>query len=151
LVLNTTVYAADPQQLPGQVVRIVDGDTLVLEAGDVRHKIRLAGIDAPERNQPWGDASTRELRRQVAGKEIVVEWSKRDRWKRLIGVVKLDGVDQNLHLVERGLAWHYKKYEAEQSPGDRDAYSAAEKAAQGARRGLWSDPEPIPPWEWRKR
>ena len=151
MVLNAVVYAADPQQLPGHVVRIVDGDTLVLEAGDVRHKVRLAAIDAPERNQPWGDASTRELRRQVAGKDVVVEWSKRDRWQRLIGIIRLDGEDQNLHLVERGLAWHYKKYQGEQSLEDRDAYAAAEKAAQGARRGLWSDPEPIPPREWRKR
>jgi len=101
LVLNTVTYAADLQQLPGRVVRIVDGDTIVLEVGDMRHKVRLSGIDSPERNQPWGDASTRELRRQVAGKDVIVEWSKRDRWKRIIGVIKLDGENQNLHLVER--------------------------------------------------
>ena len=111
----------------------------------------LAGIDAPEKNQPWGEASTRELRRQIVGKHVVVGWYKRDRWMRLIGIVRLAGEDMNLHMVDRGLAWHYKQYADEQDPSDRDAYSAAEKAAQEARRGLWSDPEPVPPWVWRKR
>ena len=95
------------------LLKIVDGDTVVVEAEGDRHRVRLAGIDAPERDQPRGDTSTRELRRQVAGEHVTVVWRKKDRWKRLIGVVKLDGVDQNLHLVERGLAWHYKKYEAD--------------------------------------
>jgi len=54
-------------------------------------------------------------------------------------------------MVDRGLAWHYKQYADEQSPGDREAYSAAEEAARDARRGVWSDSEPVPPWEWRKR
>ena len=65
--LNSVACAANLQQLSGHVVRVVDGDTLVIEAGDERHKVRLGGIDAPERSQPWGDASTRELRRQAVG------------------------------------------------------------------------------------
>jgi len=150
-ILCLPARANDVHEMRGRVVRIVDGDTIVLDAQGTKHKVRLAGIDAPERNQPWGEAATRELRRQVAGQQVVVAWTKKDRWQRLIGVIRLDGEDQNLHLVDRGLAWHYKKYADEQSQGDRDAYSAAEKAAQGAGRGLWSDPAPIPPWEWRKR
>lgn len=142
------VHGAD---LPGRVVRVVDGDTIVLEAGTERHRVRLAGIDAPEKNQPWGEASTRELRRQVAGRDVIVDWAKKDRWNRLIGVIRLDGEDINLHMVDRGMAWHYKRYQAEQTPEDRKLYTAAEIAAQGARRGLWSDPEPVPPWEWRRR
>jgi endonuclease YncB( thermonuclease family) len=63
--------------------------------------------------------------------------------------VRLAGRDMNLHMVDLGLAWHYEQYADEQSPGDREVYSAAEKAARDARRGLWSEPEPIPPWEWR--
>ena len=143
--------SAHADQLAGNVVRIVDGDTVVLEVSGGRHRVRLAGIDAPERNQPWSDASTRELRRQIAGRHVVVEWDKVDRWKRLIGVIRLSGEDINLHMVDRGLAWHYKKYQREQTPGQREAYSAAESDAQRARRGLWSDPDPIPPWEWRRR
>lgn len=136
--------------LPGQVKRVVDGDTLVIESQEFDHRVRLASIDAPERNQPWGEASTRELRRQVAGRFVVVEWQKKDRWKRLIGIVRLAGEDINLHMIDRGMAWHYKRYQDEQTPGDREAYAKAEEAARGARRGLWSDPEPIAPWDWRR-
>jgi endonuclease YncB( thermonuclease family) len=142
---------ADAYLLAGRVVRIVDGDTLVLEVDGYRQRVRFAGIDAPERNQPWGEAATRELRRRLAGRAVVIEWHKKDRWKRLIGVVRLSGEDIGRQLVDRGLAWHYKRYQNEQTPSVREAYSASEKAAQDARRGLWSDPEPIPPWEWRRR
>ena len=79
------------------------------------------------------------------------EVPKRDRWKRLIGVVRLADEDMNLHMVDRGLTWHYKQYADEQSPRDRDDYAAAEKAAQDAKRVLWSDPAPVPPWQWRRR
>ena len=151
ILLQAAAHAGEQRSLSGRVVRIVDGDTIVIDAGRERHRVRLASIDAPERNQPWGDASTRELRRQFAGQEVVVEWSKKDRWERLIGIVRLDGEDMNLHWVERGLAWHFKRYAGEQNPEDRQAYSEAEQAAQSARRGMWSDPEPVPPWDWRKR
>lgn len=147
----TIAAASDMQHLPGQVVRVVDGDTLVLEVSGGRHRVRLAGIDAPERNQPWGEASTRELRRMVAGRHVVVDWEKKDRWKRIIGVVRLADEDVNLHMVDRGMAWHFKRYAADQSPAMREEYAAAETEAREARRGLWSDPDPIPPWEWRKR
>lgn len=147
----TSIHAGEFQQLSGRVVRVVDGDTVVLETQNERHRIRLAGIDAPERKQPWGEASTRELRREIAGQSVLVEWNKRDRWKRLIGVIKLEKRDINKHMIKSGLAWHYKKYQREQTPEDRAAYDAAEKAAQGARRGLWSAPNPMPPWNWRRR
>jgi endonuclease YncB( thermonuclease family) len=146
LLTAQVAYGAD---LPGIVVRVVDGDTIVLEVQDGRHRVRLAGIDAPEKNQPWGEAATRELRRMVAGKFIVVVGNKRDRWNRLIGTVWLAGEDVNLHMVDRGMAWHYKRYEAEQHPADRAAYTAAEDAAKADRLGLWSDPDPVPPWQWR--
>ena len=135
----------------GRVVRIVDGDTIVVEGQGIRQKVRLSAIDTPERDQPWGDSATREMRRLVAGKDVSVHWYKTDRWDRLIGNVLVDGEDAGLLMIERGMAWHFKRYADEQTPADRDAYSAAERAAQGARRGLWSDPEPTPPWEWRKR
>jgi endonuclease YncB( thermonuclease family) len=148
LLTTQVAYAAD---LPGAVVRVVDGDTIILEVQGGRHTVRLAGIDAPEKNQPWGEAATRELRRRVAGKFVVVVGQKRDRWNRLIGVVRLAGQDINLHMVDRGMAWHFKRYEAEQDPADREAYAAAEDAARDSRLGLWSDPDPVPPWEWRSR
>ena len=73
------------------------------------------------------------------------EVPKRDRWQRLIGIVRLADEDMNLHMVDRGLAWHYKQYADEKDTGDREAYSAAETDARDSKRGLWSDPEPVPP------
>jgi endonuclease YncB( thermonuclease family) len=103
-----------------------------VEAAGHRQKVRLAGIDAPEKSQPWGEASTLELRRQLAGRAVIVEWHKKDRWGRLIGVVHLNDNDMNLHQIDRGLAWHFKRYQNEQSPSDRQTYSAAESQARDA-------------------
>ena len=81
----------------------------------------------------------------------MIDRYKYDRRKQQVGVVRLAGEDMNLRMVDHGLAWHYKQYADEQEPSERDAYSAAENAARDARRGLWSDPAPVPPWEWRRR
>ena len=137
--------------LEGRVVRVVDGNTLVVDHGGQRHRVRLSGIDTPERDQPWGDSATREMRRLVAGRDVSVDWYKKDRWGRLIGNVYVGGEDAGLLLVERGMAWHYKRYAIEQKASERVAYATAERGAQAAKRGLWSDPKPIPPWEWRRR
>lgn len=151
ILLAVAAFQASADQIIGNVVRVVDGDTIVIDSGTVRDKVRLAGIDAPERDQPWGEAATRELRRQIAGKVVTVEWNKRDRYGRLIGVILLDSADINLHMVDRGMAWHYKRYQAEQTPDGRESYAAAEGDAREAKRGLWSDPEPVAPWDWRRR
>ena len=83
------------------------------------------------------------------GKAARVEWKKLDRYGRTIGKLSVDGVDCGLRQIEMGLAWHYKAYEHEQHPADRQAYSDAEKTASEARKGLWIDPQPQPPWEFR--
>jgi endonuclease YncB( thermonuclease family) len=137
--------------IEGRVVRVVDGDTIVVDHGGERHRVRFSGIDTPERDQPWGDAATREMRWLVAGQDVRVDWYKQDRWNRLIGNLYVDGEDVGLLMVERGMAWHFKRYADEQSARDREAYSGAENAARASKRGLWSDPQPVPPWEWRRR
>ena len=86
----------------------------------------------------------------MAGKFVVVEYIKRDRYQRTLGKVLLDDKDMNLDQIQADLAWHYKHYQKEQPPSDREAYSEAEIEAREARRGLWHDPEPLPPWEYRK-
>jgi endonuclease YncB( thermonuclease family) len=136
----------------GRVVRVTDGDTLVvLGSRNVQHKIRLMGIDAPERGQPYGKTSKQHLSERVAGKKVVVEYTKRDRYKRIVGKVLLSGKDMNLRQIEAGMAWHYKKYEKVQSVEDRERYAETEIRAREARRGLWREPNPVPPWEWRRR
>jgi endonuclease YncB( thermonuclease family) len=103
---------AQAETLTGRVVRITDGDTIVvLDSSKVQHKIRLTGIDAPERSQAFGTKSKQNLSDLVAGKSVVVDYSKYDRYQRILGKVLLNGEDVNLEQVEAGLAWHYKKYQ----------------------------------------
>jgi endonuclease YncB( thermonuclease family) len=138
------------ETLSGRVVHIADGDTItVLDSGNHQHKIRLAGIDAPERKQAYGKVSGKHLADLVAGKAVSVEWSKHDKYQRIVGKVLLDSQDICLEQIKAGMAWHYKKYQGEQSPKDRVSYAAAEDEARAARRGLWKDANPVPPWEWR--
>ena len=132
-------------------MRVTDGDTIVvLDASKVQHKIRLTGIDAPERSQAFGTKSKEHLSDLVAGKSVVVDYSKYDRYQRILGKVLVGGEDVNLEQVEAGLAWHYKKYQGEQTPADRVEYSDAELEARRLKIGLWHDPNPIPPWEYRQ-
>ncbi len=137
--------------LTGKVVKITDGDTLyVLDASYKEHKIRLAGIDAPERKQAYGLASRKHLASIVAGKQVTVEYQKRDRYGRIVGKVLLDGIDVCLEQVKAGFAWHYKKYQQEQSAEDRELYADAENKARNERLGLWRENNPIPTWEFRR-
>jgi endonuclease YncB( thermonuclease family) len=137
--------------LEGKVVSVHDGDTItLLDATRRQHKIRLAGIDAPELSQAFGRVSRQHLADQVAGRTVVIEWTKRDKYQRLVGKVLLDARDINITQIEAGLAWHYKKYATEQSPEDRQYYARAEEQAHTNRLGLWHDSAPEPPWTYRK-
>jgi len=137
--------------LTGKIVELADGDTVtVLDERKQQHKIRLAGIDAPERKQPYADASRKHLASLVFGKNVEVRFHKKDRYGRLVGTVFLDGSDVNLRQVNAGLAWHYKAYEREQSEQERLDYSEAEETAHRLRLGLWQEPHPVPPWDFRR-
>jgi endonuclease YncB( thermonuclease family) len=116
----------------------------------IQHKIRLQGIDAPERGQAFGTKSKKNLSELVAGKTVVVDYHDYDRYQRVLGKVLLDGEDVNLEQVEAGMAWHYKKYQEEQSVSDRVKYTDAEREARRQKLGLWRDPDPTPPWEYRQ-
>ena len=134
-----------------RVVSIEDGDTIiVLNEINENHKIRLQGIDAPEGGQGFGNRSRQNLSELVAGKEVTVEWFKRDRYGRIVGKVSLDGSDVCLEQIKAGMAWHYKYYQSEQSNEDRELYANAETAARVRKQGLWSDANPIPPWDFRR-
>ena len=137
--------------IEGRVVGVADGDTItVLDADRVQHRIRLGGIDAPEKRQAFGARSKESLSDLVFSKTVTVETGKIDRYGRAIGKVLVDGIDANLQQVSRGFAWHFKAYEREQSANDRQLYDFAQGEAKGARRGLWQDAEPVAPWDWRK-
>ena len=150
LLLFPIVVSADT--LIGKVVKITDGDTLVvLDAGNTQHKIRLSGIDAPESNQPFGKRSKEALSALVAGQRVEVDWHKHDRYGRIVGKVIAQGKDVNLAQIRMGMAWWYRKYADEQSRVDQGLYAAAEAKARMTGVGLWKDKDPIAPWDWRKR
>lgn len=137
--------------LSGVVVGVADGDTLtVLDARLRQHKVRLSGIDAPEKRQPFGQRSKHSLSVLVYGRSVRVEAGKTDRYDRLVGKVTVDGVDVNREQVRRGFAWHYVAYAREQSREDRERYADAERSARAERRGLWALPHPVPPWDFRR-
>ncbi len=151
ILLLALALAAHAETITGRVVGVADGDTItVLDANKVQHKIRLSGIDAPEKKQPFGNRSKESLSDLAFNKTANVETSKRDRYGRQIGKVLVNGRDVNLVQVERGMAWFYRQYQREQSPNDRRLYEAAEDAAKADKRGLWRDAEPVPPWEFRR-
>ena len=151
LILLSGFIACTPAAtLTGKVVGVSDGDTItVLDAQNVQHKIRLAGIDAPEKSQAFGDRSKQYLSDQVFGKTVNIEWEKFDKYGRTIGKVMVGGQDANLNQVRAGLAWHYKKYEKEQASADRFVYAQAEVDARVNRMGLWHDNIQIAPWDFR--
>ena len=148
--LLALVCTAHAENITGRVVGVADGDTItVLDVDKVQHKIRLAGIDAPEKKQAFGNRSKESLSALAFDKTVNVETDKRDRYGRQIGKVLVNGQDVNLVQVERGMAWFYRQYQREQSPNDRGLYEAAEDAARADKRGLWRDADPMPPWEFR--
>ena len=146
------VFQVQADALLGKVINVADGDTItVLDDTNTQHKIRLTGIDAPEKRQAFGNVSKQSLTEQVAGQSVAVEWVKVDKYGRKLGKVLLAGQDANLVQVKRGLAWHYKQYQREQSPADQQSYAAAEIEARAAKLGLWRDADPMPPWEFRHK
>ena len=135
----------------GIVVKVTDGDTInVLEAGNVLHKVRLTGIDAPEKAQPYGRKSQEYLAGMIAGKLVLIESNKQDRYGRDLGKVILDGQDINLEQIKSGMAWWYLYYKKQQSQADQIAYEEAEDHAKVNRLGLWIEDNPIEPWQWRR-
>lgn len=128
----------------GPVIKIADGDTLTILVDNQQHKIRLSDIDTPERKQPFGTRASQALSKLAFGKQARVVKVTTDRYGRIVGRVYVDRIDVNRELVARGYAWVYRKYsnDAELLKLEADAKE------QGL--GLWADPNPIPPWEWRR-
>lgn len=144
------VSFAHAETFTGRIVKVLDGDTVeVLDASNTPHRVRLAGIDAPEKAQAFGARAKQKLLSLVGGQVVTVDWHKTDRYGRTVGKVLVDGHDANLGMINAGLAWWYRKYASEQDAADRTLYAAAEDQARTECRGLWADPAPVAPWEFR--
>jgi len=138
-----------PDSIQGRVVGVSDGDTItVLQIDAQGHKtpikIRLDGIDCPEKAQAFGQRAKQYTSNMVFGKEVTVQISGKDRYGRSLGEVFISTTSVNQSLVKDGLAWWYRKY----TPEDREL-EALETSARSERRGLWQDKQPTPPWEFR--
>ncbi len=132
------------ETIKGSCLWVKDGDTFVLRSGDKVYDIRLFGVDAPEKKQPGGKDAEMFLVRLIGRKQVKVEVTGKDHG-RLVGKVYYGKIYINHELVELGHAWHDKRY----APKDKDL-AAAQSKAKDHKRGLWLDPAPVPPWEWRK-
>lgn len=142
LVAWTPAFAGD---LAGTVIGVVDGDTIDVLADGRPVRVRLAEIDAPERRQAYGTKARQALAELAFRRVVAVVDEGRDRYGRMIGTVTVDGGrNVNLAMVTAGFAWAYTRYVV------HPAYPAAQEAARAARRGLWADPHPTPPWTFRR-
>jgi micrococcal nuclease len=134
------------QTLTGHAVKIIDGDTFDLLANGKRYRIRLYGIDCPERNQPYYKQAKLALGELCAKQLLTVRYTGKDRNGRIIGKIYTNSNSYiNLQMIQRGMAWHFKKYSADEQ------MATAEQTARKSNIGLWRDEHPVAPWEWRKR
>lgn len=128
----------------GRVVRVIDGDTVsVLDADKTQHRIRLSQIDAPESKQPYSKVSKEALSALIADKEVKVKIAGIDRYQRVLGEIFIGDTNANLYLVEKGLAWAYTDYVTD------PRYLKAQEIAEQKKLGLWRDPQPLAPWDYR--
>ncbi len=140
------------ETLAGRVVSVADGDTLtLLDANKQTHKIRLSGIDAPEKKQAFGQQSKQSLSNLAYGRQVTADCPKRDRYQRSVCVVTVAGSDVGLQQIRQGLAWWYRAYAHEQRAQGRRDYELAEQVAKERKLGLWREKDPIPPWDWRRK
>ncbi|EFY6271501.1 thermonuclease family protein [Shigella sonnei] len=133
-------------KIQGKVIRVLDGDTIEVLQDKKPVRIRLANIDAPEKKQAFGSWSTSQLKTLVAGKQVTISYSHKDRYGRIIGhVFTTNGTDASRFMVQSGAAWVYERYNTDKS------LPALQREAQEQKRGLWADTNPVPPWEWRHK
>lgn len=140
-------------EIQGKVIRVLDGDTIEVKTlpakivvYEVPIRVRLINIDAPEKKQPFGRWSTNQLKTLLAGQSVTVSYTQTDRYGRIIGrVFTTNGTDASRFMVQSGAAWVYERYNADES------LPALQREAQEQKRGLWTDRNPVPPWEWRHK
>jgi endonuclease YncB( thermonuclease family) len=152
LVPSTTVQPVNPlNKFSAKVASVADGDTInVISLDNANYAVRLAGIDAPEHDQAFGAQSTQHLVSLISDSSVNLDCENERSYGRLICKILLpNGDDVDLEQIQAGMAWHYKQYQDEQSPTDRASYAAAECAAMKAKIGLWSDPHPVQPQDFR--
>lgn len=149
LLISGSVWAST--LIPGNVIAISDGDTITLLTPEKQQlKIRLVGIDSPEKKQAYGTKARDHLAAYVFQQEVEVDIRKKDQYGRSLGVIYFGGKDINQLMIRDGYAWFYKHYAKEQPKEEALRYAESEREARTQGKGLWADPHPIAPWDFRK-
>ncbi len=133
------------ESFPAKVVGVTDGDTIkILDDQNNQIGVRLESIDTPEKKQAYGTKAKQALSDLVFGKQVTIQKTGQDRYGRTLAFVVADGINTSQALIEGGYAWHYKQY------SDDPELAELEEQTGAAKRGLWADAEPVPPWKFRK-
>jgi len=157
LLISTSALA---ETFTGLIVHVADGDTVTLLVQKQQIRIRVAGIDAPEKAQPFGNRSKQNLEKLTHSREAIADCPKKDKYGRYVCKVYVQPhqcsdcektLDAGLEQIRAGFAWWYRAYANEQSAEDRELYEQAENDARLHKRGLWVGDNPLPPWEWRRK
>lgn len=144
ILLLTITFAIESKTLKGKIVKVSDGDTVILlDSDNTQHKIRLDGIDAPEKGQAYGNKATDYLANLIAGKKVKVEYQKIDQYRRILGTIYYDEMNINNEMVRAGYAWRYYY-------NKNKHLLELQNEAKGAKRGLWKDKSAIDPYQYRK-
>lgn len=144
-------FGVSAESISGKVIAVADCDTLtLLTEGNRQIKIRIAGIDSPEKKQDFGQRAKESLSELAYDQQADADCRKRDKYQRSVCVVMVDSKDVGLEQIRRGMAWWYRQYISEQTPQERSNYERAEVDAKMRGIGLWSAKAPVPPWDWRK-
>lgn len=158
IAMSLAAWGAAAETIEGRVIGVADGDTitLLLVSGTTKtpRKIRISGIDAPEKAQAFGAVAKNVMSQLAYGSDATAECRTVDRYGRSICLVRVKGIDVGLRMIELGLAWHYKHYANTQPREESASYAMLENVSKAAKRGLWRDLDtaapPVPPWDWRR-
>ncbi len=136
---------AHAEEFSAKVIAVLDGDTVLIRRSNGLVKIRLSGIDAPEKAQIFGETSRRSLSGMVLGKQVKVDSRATDQYGRMVAYLSVNGLDVNAEQIRRGMAWEYSHFHSNR------ALAALQEEARRIPRGLWAQRNPVPPWDWRKQ
>lgn len=161
IIFIVAAYVTQAAVIEGKAIKVADGDSItILDADLVQHKIRINGIDAPEKAQPFGERSRQNMVRMVAGKDVSADCHKADRYGRQVCKIWVQPtecptcgktLDAGHAQIISGMAWWYRQFAQEQSAEDQGRYESAEEEARARKIGLWVDKSPTAPWEWRRK
>lgn len=142
--LPSTAFSAD-ETMNAKVKRVIDGDSiLVVDDNDVQYEAQLEGIDAPEIKQEFGKESMETLTKLLKDQKVKLTWGSKDTYDRLLAQVYLDDKHINHEMLRLGMAWHFKRY------NKSEELAKLEMEAKQAKKGLWAQPSPVAPWDYRK-